>query len=104
MFVNFLFMTTSVKGRVGELSDIILKRQFLRIYLFIYLFLLFGGVTPGDAQGLPLALHSGITPGGAQGTIWDAGNQTWANALPAVLLLQPQVSENLNWVIFNLMI
>ena len=33
-------------------------------------------VTPGDAQGLLLALHSGITPGSAQGTIWDAGNLT----------------------------
>ena len=33
-------------------------------------------VTPGDAQGLLLALHSGITPGGAQGTIWDAGIRT----------------------------
>ena len=33
-------------------------------------------VTPGNAQGFLLALHSGITPGGAQGTIWDTGNRT----------------------------
>ena len=31
-------------------------------------------VTPSNAKGLLLALHSGITAGGAWGTIWDAGD------------------------------
>ena len=57
-------------------------------------------VALGNAQGSLLALHSGITPGGAQGTIWDAGNRTGstpckANALPAVLLLQPLMLKSL---------
>ena len=43
--------------------------------LFLFCFLLFW-VTPSDAQGLLLALHSGIAPGSAWGTIWDAGDRT----------------------------
>lgn len=35
-----------------------------------YLFFSSFWVTPGDAQGLFLALDSGITPGGARETMW----------------------------------
>lgn len=42
--------------------------------LVIYAFcLVCFGATPGDAQGLLLALHSGNTLGNAQGIMWDAG-------------------------------
>lgn len=37
-------------------------------------FILVWGVTPGDAQGLLLTLHSGATLGSAQGTPWGTGD------------------------------
>ena len=51
------------------------------LLLFCFAF----GVTPGNTQGLLLALHSEITPGGAQRTIWELG----VERQPAVLPLQP---------------
>ena len=65
----------------------------MEFFLFIYLF--YFGVTPGDAQGLLLALNSGIYPAVLGEPYRMLGIEPGlavykANALPAVLLLQPQ--------------
>ena len=46
-------------------------------FLFFFFSFFSFWVTPSDAQGLLLALHSRITPSGAWGTIWDARDRTW---------------------------
>ena len=67
--------TNQKQKRASEKFQLQNQENHSTFFFLIFFFFAFW-VTPSDAQGLLLALHSGITPGGAWGTIWDAGDRT----------------------------